>query len=755
MIKTAISFALACVLFLQLSNQPSILWLWLSLPACFLLKFRTTRYLAIMVFAALWTLLYSHLILKERIPVDLAGQEILVSGTISSVPEKQGKRLRFEFKPDTSSDYELPNKIRLNWYRPLPKHLNAGEQWQLTIKLKPIHGMMNPGTFDYEAWLFQQGIGATGYVRTSSNNYRLKQATPYSINALRQSLAENIEQFLPESNNIGLIQGLTTGIRHNISQKQWQVLKQSGTNHLLAISGLHIGLAATIGFFIFRFSWSVRANNLLLLTANEVGAVGGFLFALFYAGLAGFSIPTQRALIMVATVMVALIIRRPVISSHILAVSLLLILIVDPLSVLSAGFWLSFSAVAIILFVSQHRYPSPKWQWAKIHILIALGLSPLLLLFFMETSLIAPIANIVAIPFISFLVVPVLLLASVFTWLWPPLASLLFHLADNLLDIIFPLLNALSSVPFASWQSPVIPIYYWIPVILGCLLLLTPRSFPAKWIGLIGFIPLLFWSPDKPNQGEFWFTLLDVGQGLSAVIQTQHHTLVFDTGPKFSDDFNTGTAIVKPFLQSQGIQQIDTLIISHGDNDHIGGAIPLINEINTLNILSSVPHLLPDAKACNSGQSWQWDGVDFTIFHPNDDDQGSENNLSCVLRVSTSTGSILLTADIEKEAERLLVQRYGEMLKSTILIAPHHGSKTSSSQIFINAVSPQVTLLPTGYRNRYNFPHSVVIQRYHQKKIRLLNTAQQGAIQIEFLRNSISKPTRWRQSNQKLWTSTQ
>ena len=753
MIKTAISFTFACALFLQLSYLPSIHWLWLSLPACFLLQFTTTRYFAIALLGGLWTLFYAHLNITDRLPIEIAGKEITISGVISSVPERQQQRLRFEFKPDSPTQYSLPRKIRLNWYKPLPTQLNSGEKWQLTVKLKPVRGMMNPGSFDYEAWLFQQGIGATGYVRASNNNYRLEAAPFYSINALRQSLIQKIEVLLADSPNLGLIEGLTTGIRHNINQNQWQILRLSGTNHLLAISGLHIGLAATIGFFLFRFIWSLRAKNLLLLTATEIGAVGGFIFALFYAALAGFSIPTQRALIMVATVMVYMIMRRPISSSHILAISLLLVLIFDPLSVLSVGFWLSFAAVAIILLVSQHRYPAPKWQWAKIHFLIAFGLSPLLLFFFLETSVIAPIANVVAIPFISLLVVPLLLFSSLLLWLWPALAEILLHLSDNLLSFIWPFLDTLASLPLSHWQSPALPLYYWLPIIIGSLLLLTPRHFPAKWLGLLGLAPLFLWSPAKPDEGEFWFTLLDVGQGLSAVIQTQHHSLVFDTGPKFSDNFNTGTAIVKPFLQQQGIQTIDTLIISHGDNDHIGGAIPLIKDVKTLEILTSVPKLLPNASSCYTGQSWQWDNVSFSILHPTENDNDSKNNLSCVLKISNTAGSILLSGDIEKEAEKQLVQRYGSKLHANILIAPHHGSKTSSSHAFINAVEPEFVLFPIGYRNRYRFPHKVVLDRYDSKGVKLLNTADHGAIGFKFGAKLSSEPITWRQKNHKIWTS--
>lgn len=753
MIKTAITFALGCVLFLQFPHLPSIHWLWLSLLACFLLKLKHFYYLSIFLLAGLWTLLHAHLIINDRLAIELAGKDILISGTVSSVVERQSHKLKFEFKPDRSTHYTFPNKLRLSWYHATSIPPHAGEKWQLLLRLKPIHGMKNQGAFDYETWLFEHGVGATGYVRTSTNNIKLKSAPFYSINSLRQSLTKYIETTLPNSKNIGLIQGLTSGIKHNITQQQWQVLRLSGTNHLLAISGLHIGLAATIGFFICRFLWSLRADNLLRLTATKSGAIGGVLVALFYAALAGFSLPTQRALIMVATVMISLLLARPLLSSHILAISLLLVLIFDPISVLSPGFWLSFSAVGIILFLSQNRYPPPKWQWLKIHTFIAFGLSPILLLFFMETSIIAPVANFVSIPFISVIVVPLLLLASLCSWLYSPLAIELFHLADILLTLFWPLLETLSSLSLSHWQSPQLPFYYWIAIMLGCLLLLTPRYFPAKWIGIIGLLPLFIWSPNKPNKGDFWFTLLDVGQGLSSVIQTQHHTLVFDTGPKFSDSFNPGNAIVKPFLQAQGIKHIDTLVVSHGDNDHIGGAIPLVNEIKTTTILSSTPQLLPNAKSCHSMQSWQWDNVSFSIIHPNRSDSGSENNLSCVLKISNDYGSVLLSGDIEKQAEQQIVQRYGSNLHVKVLVAPHHGSKTSSSIDFINAVSPDFALFPIGYQNRYHFPHDSVTKRYKHKGITLLNSAEHGAIQFKFDAIQSSNPTTWRQSNHKMWSS--
>lgn len=755
MIKTAISFMLGCLLFLQLPSLPDPVWIWVMFAfAIISLIWTKTRLLAVVLLAGFWVLSQANIALNNRLPPELAGKDIMITGSIASVPEQDAQSIRFEFKPDDKSDLVLPRKIRLNWYKPLPISLSADERWQLTVRLRPIHGMANPASFDYEGWLFQQRIGATGYVRANKSNKRLTAPPFYSVNALRQTLLNKLSDHLKDSAQLGLIQGLTTGIRDNISSAQWQTLRLSGTNHLLAISGLHIGLAAAIGFFCMRWLWSRRAKNLLILPAIEAAVIAGFVVALFYAALAGFAIPTQRALIMVATVMIAVLIRRPVAPSHVLAFSMLLVLIWDPFAVLAAGFWLSFSAVTIILFTSQNRLPSPRWQWLKIHTLIAFGLTPLLLLFFMQTSLIAPIANIIAVPFISLIIVPILLLASLMLWIFEPIGAALLQLADNLLALFWPLLDYIATLPFSNWSVAHLPFYYYLSIIIGCLLLLSPRGFPAKWLGVIGLSPLFLFQANRPEQGEFWFTLLDVGQGLSAVVQTKDHTLVFDAGPKYSDNFNAGSAIVLPFLQQQAIKNIDTLVISHADNDHIGGAKPLIENITVNKLLTSVPnHNLTDALPCLAGQSWQWNDVSFLMLYPEKQDTGSRNNLSCVLKISNGMGSVLFTGDIEIEAEQQLILRQDHNLQANILVAPHHGSKTSSSISFIDAVHPDVVLFPIGYRNRYHFPAKTITDRYQQKDIRQYNSADHGAIQFKIGLTEISAPSLYREQAKTIWSA--
>ncbi len=754
MIKSAISFLLGCVLLFQFPSLPDTQVLSLLLVAVILVFISQTRWLAILIIGFSWTYYQTAQHLEDRLTLDFQGQAILIMGTVDSVPDIQHRRIRFEFSPDKHPNIDLPNKILLNWYQPIPNDIYVGERWQLLVRLKQPFGMKSPGSFDYESWLFQQKIGATGYIRNDKANTLLKSSPTFSINGLREKLSTKINQHLSDSGNLGIIQGLTTGIRQNISPQQWEILRLSGTNHLLAISGLHIGLAAAIGFFSFRFLWSRRAQNLLILPAKQFAAIGGFSMALFYAALAGFSIPTQRALIMVTLVMISLLLKRPISLTSTLSFSLILILIWDPFSVLSAGFWLSFSAVAIILFTCQNRFPKPKWQWGKIHIFIAFGLTPLLLVFFSQVSLVAPIANVIAVPFISFVIVPLSLLASLMLWLVEPIGLLLLSLIDSLLTPFWIFLEFVIGLPFSHWSNAHIPWFYFIPITIGIALLLSPRGFPAKYLGILGLLPLILYSPERPDKGEFWFSLLDVGQGLSAVIQTHRHTLVFDTGPKFSDKFNTGSAVVLPYLQSQGIRHLDKLIISHGDNDHIGGAQPLIDSILTNEVLTSVPETLLNSTPCTAGQSWSWDAVTFTILAPKKVDHLSSNNKSCVLHIKNSAGSVLLTGDIEKQAESWLMDEYGKTLNSSLLVAPHHGSKTSSTAAFIDMVNPKTVLFPVGYRNRYHFPNDNVKSRYQQRGITSFNTAKHGAIIYRFSEEKINGPITWRQHDHKIWTAT-
>ena len=456
---------------------------------------------------------------------------------------------------------------------------------------------------------------------------------------------------------------------------------------------------------------------------------------------------------MLLVLLVGITSRKQLNGSQVLAVAALLILLVDPLAVLSVGFWLSFSAVAIILFLSQNRFPKPTWQWAKIHVFIAFGLTPLLLLFALQTSFIAPLANIVAVPLVSIIIVPLLLLAATLLWLYPPAGVMLLNIADSVISLLMQFLSFLASLPYSHWENLTVESYFFVPILIATFLMLAPKGLPARWLALLGFLPLLGSTTTRPDQGNFDFTLLDVGQGLSVVIQTQHHNLVFDAGAKFSDKSDAGKNVVAPFLHHQGIKNIHKLIISHSDNDHIGGAKHLLNHFQVDSLLSSQQTGLPNSQTCLAGQSWQWDGISFTFLNPFPNQIGSKNNLSCVLKVSNESHSVLLSGDIEQQSERQLIDHYPQELKSTILVAPHHGSNTSSSSAFIKAVSAKIVLFPTGYLNRYHFPNKHVVQRYQESGATRYNTATHGAILMHLKQRNDPQLNTWRQAARRVWTT--
>lgn len=743
MIKTAIAFLLGCVLCLHMSNLPGYGWLLLLLLPV-LLWYRQLLISAFIV-GLLWAGFQAQLRLDDRLSSALSGQDITTSGVIASIPEQHQRVLRFNLKPDSA---HLPDRIRLSWYHidgALPK---AGERWQFTMRLKPPRGMMNPGGFDYEKWLFSEGIGATGYIRQQGNNRLITPAPQWHINRLRQRIGDRLGLWLPDAQQRPLLLGLSTGQRDQLSPTHWRVLRQTGTSHLLAISGLHIGLAAAFGFFLFRWGWSLSLKALHWLPARQAGAVGGFVSALSYALLAGMAVPTQRALIMVGTVMLALWLKRPLYPSHVLAFSLLLVLIFDPMSVLSAGFWLSFSAVALILLTCSGRFPPRRGNWAWIHLWLALGLLPMLVLFFGQFSLIAPLANVLAVPLVSLLVVPLILLAMLMMLFSQTLTSWLLMAADQLLSWLWQWLQWLAALPFADGQLG-LPLSLSLLMMLLVILFLLPRGMPGKSLCLLLILPIAFYQPARPADGHIHFSLLDVGQGLAAVIETRQHTLVFDTGPRYSARFNTGSAVVAPFLKSRGITEVDRLIVSHGDNDHIGGVDGLKQHIAVADIVTSDRQALTDARVCEAGQQWQWDGVTFHILLPGKGQAGSDNDRSCVLQVRADNIDVLLPGDIEKDSEQRLLSLYGKQLNSDILVVPHHGSATSSGMDFIQAVDPHYALFAVGYRNRYQFPKKRVVARYQQQGSAIMRTDKDGAL----LFDSLTQPLRWRQHSNHLWTA--
>lgn len=764
MLSGTMAFLLGVVSLYQLERSPD-LWLtllfWLlPLPLLALCRLRRPMVLWLLFGAGLnWALLDAQQRLHPSLSSELEGVPLQVVGVVDSLPQPEGRVLRFAFAVEQARQLDgrpvqLPARLRLAWYNDYPAAFRPGQRWQLRLKLKRPHGYRNPGGFDYERWLFQQGIRATGYVLKQGDNRLLREdAGGYPLMRSRHALQQAIAQQLPGHSMRGIITALAIGERSGISDEQWQVLMATGTNHLVAISGLHVGLVAALCFWLVRWGWSFCPACCLRLAAPRAASLLAIAGATGYAALAGFSIPTQRALIMAVVVLGALFLLRPFSRMRLLILALWGVLLLDPISVLAPGFWLSFGAVAWIFYGMSGRLRTDSlwWRWGRVQFLLALGLLPLLLLFFQQGSLSSPLANLVAVPWVSLLVVPLTLTGVLLLPWWPSAGGLLLELAATLMQWLWPLLQWLEAA------LPLLPraVSLWSAACAtaGLLWLFAPHGWPLRHAGVVLLLPVLFPRGEPPAEGTALFTLLDVGQGLSAVVQTRNHVLVFDTGPRYPSGFDTGAAVVVPFLREQGISQIDTLVISHDGNDHAGGTASLLSRFPVTRLLGNPGRDSPGAsraEGCARGESWQWDGVSFNILHPAEARaSGSSNDTSCVLRVTAGPDSLLLTADIEAPAERELLAS-GEPLGSTILVAPHHGSKTSSTAGFVARVDPQLVLFSVGYRNRYGFPHPSVVARYRQRGVEMLRTDETGALQLELGRGRMD-PSGWRRLERKIW----
>jgi len=720
-----------------LAALPLLLWLFYLKP--------TQRYLLAFLIGYLWALFAAHSYLQQRLDGQWQGEDLLITGQVSGLVDQGARSVRFNFNVEHVQyqgepvDNFGPQRLRLSWYH-TQQSIRPGQHWQLQLRLKPPHGMLNPGGFDYEKWLYQQGIHATGYVRRSESNRQLNGAA-WSVDGLRQQLIEGISA-ASDSPHSGLLQALTAGYRSNMTAQHWQVMIDTGTSHLMAISGLHIGLVAGMVFFLARLLvpvWLLR-----FISKQQFSALLSLLAAGFYAALAGFSVPTQRAFVMLLVVLLALLLKRPAFSLNTLALALLVVLLLDPLAPLSAGFWLSFTAVLLIAIIIGGRVArQPGWlQGIRLQWLIALSMLPISVLLFQQGSLISPLANMLMIPLVGLLIVPMLLIASLlsamtFIPLSASLSAWLFTVAGTIFDYCWPLLEWLAQLPLASWQQASLPLSHSLLGLLGGLLLILPRGFPLKAAGLLLLLPMIFYQPPRPQAGDFWLHLLDVGQGLSVLVQTRDHNLLYDAGARRGERFDLGRLVVEPILRHRGITSLDRLIISHADNDHAGGAEYLLQKIAVQQLLYGgraedfAFDLPPHAQNCRAGQRWQWNQLRFEILHPAGD-YHKTNQQSCVLKITGSDYSVLLTGDIDQPVESQLLGDYHGQLQTDVLLVPHHGSKSSSSLSWLQQLEPQLALVSAGYLNRFRHPADEVLQRYHQLGIPVWNTAEDGAISLYF-----------------------
>lgn len=705
-----------------------------------------------------WGMLIADCELKDSLITAIENKNCIIQGQIVSIPENlsYGKRFLFKIKAlqSDNKNYPFPHLVRLVWANK-SQPVRVGESWQFKVKLKRPHSTLNPGGFDLEAWVFEHDLRAIGSVKFSQENKLLANQSYFYVDQLRENLHKKIISYLNNNAMTGFVSALTVGIRDEITAQQWQILRQTGTNHLMAIAGLHIGFLSAITFFFIIQICRLSSTLIKKIPAYDLAAIFALLLAVFYSALSGFALPAQRASIMVAIFLIANLWRRNFTAWHAYILAMFVILLIHPMSILAASFWLSFITVGWIIYSTQGRHHKTNHikSLLKIQLIITIGLIPLSLYFFQQVSMAGIIANAIAIPWILFLILPLCFCGILFSFN-NLFAAKIFLLAAKLLAVMWLILEYIADLSWLQWTA--------VPNNLSLLLatlsisLLLGPPIPYRNMAVIGLLPLFLIKPKTIANKEINFTLLDVGQGLSAIVQTANHTLVYDTGTRFSGGLNMGESVIAPYLNRMGIQTIDVLVISHSDIDHRGGADFLIRNFKVNKIITSATHYFPYkiTAACHRGMKWQWDDVEFFILYPPAKQTYQDNDSSCVLKISTNDKSILLPGDIEKKSENYLVKNFGSFLRANILVAPHHGSKTSSTLNFINAVQPQYVLFPVGYMNSYHFPNLTILARYQQQNALDYDSVTNGAIFFQVMPFRVLRsPMTYRQFEGHFWNT--
>jgi competence protein ComEC len=717
---------------------------------------------------------------------------------VASLPEvtERGERFRFDVEKiltkDDTKTLKVPQHISLNYYREVesapvlsagpenasslsnhfhPSKFHAGERWQFTVRLKRPHSTYNPHGFDFEAWALAENMRATGTIRNKSGYKKLADFVwkpSYLIENAREKVGNRISQTLENKTYAGVTRALVVGDDSQILQSQWDVFFRTGVGHLVSISGLHITMLAGLAFAVAAFIWRRFPSLVMRLPTHKAATIVGVLVALVYACLAGWSVPTQRTIFMLMTFATALLLARNLPISRVLTIALIVVVLLDPWAVIAPGFWLSFGAVALIAYVTVARLNALGWlkaaittQWA-----ITLGLLPLLIVMFGQASIVSPLANAFAIPVISLIVVPLAIFGSLLN------LDFILHISHWVLEMCMHGLNWLATLP--TWQQAAPPIWTLLVAIFGVLWMLLPRGFPQRWLGLILLLPLFLVETPKPEVGEMQVAVLDVGQGLAVVIKTKNHTLLYDAGSRYSAQSDAGSKIVVPYLRGEGIKKLDGFIVSHDDIDHSGGAVSVLAQVPVNWLASSFDfaEISTNQKRmkCLAGQHWRWDDVNFEVLYPTlesyENAELKDNNRSCVLKVTSQFGSILLTGDIEKEAEKALLEHAlqlnihaasgdvtseNNVLKSDVLIVPHHGSKTSSTVDFVQAVSAKHSIFTVGYLNRFKHPKPLIEKRFEESGANIYRSDYHGALLLDFTRSKPIKIETWRQNQPRYW----
>lgn len=736
--------------------------------------------------------------LRDALDAEWEGRDVVVQGVVGGLPQQIASGVRFELRVENvlTPGAELPRRVLLNWYAPRgnqgakrekPAQLGPGaeqveqavpavapgQRWRLTVRLKKAHGSANPGGFDYEMWLFERGIRATGYVRPAGEEMLAGFVPSFEsgVESLRAAARERFSRVLPAAEWpwMGILVALAVGDQKAVEGDLWTVFNRTGTTHLMSISGLHVTMVAGMLGGLLAFLWRWIPGLALRYPAQRAGILAAALGAFAYALLAGFGVPAQRTFYMLLAVALAVLSGCLPAARHILALALLLVLLIDPWAVLAAGFWLSFGAVAALLYIGGARVgDTGGWRsrvrtWGMVQWAATLATLPVLMVVFQQFSLVSPLANALAIPVISLIVTPLALLAAVVPW--PPILMLAHAVLDGLMQFL------IWCAAWPVWQAAMPPWWAAPLALIGVAVCLLPRGVPGRALGFVFILPCLYWPPERLPPGVAQIDVLDVGQGQAVLIRTQNHMLLYDAGPRYSAEADAGQRVLLPYLRWLGVEKLNRVLLSHGDTDHAGGFASVAAGVPVGDVWSSIVD--QPGTLCAAGQRWQWDGVDFSILHPLPEDYaaGKKNNaLSCVLRIEAGGRRLLLTGDIDAADEAALLAREKSRqagvaqpgktrldenqrvpaLAADAILAPHHGAAGSSSPAFVAAVGAREAIFSAGYRNRFQHPRPAVLQRYADHGARLWRTDTGGSIHVRLGGGKLEIHA-WRERHARYW----
>jgi competence protein ComEC len=755
----------ACLLLPQLPAWP---WMVLALGVGLAVWIRRGRAMLLGALACGFGLagLHAGIALGRQLPVAQEQQAFLLTGRVLDLPQEEPRRTRFVLRVDDTPAQPASlrgKRLQLAWYDDFKQppgtmpprlrlRLHAGSRWRMTVKLRAPRGLRNPGGFDGEKQALADRIAASGYLVDGQGAREL--AAAQGIDAWRERMSARIAAAIPTPTS-RFIRALALGDTRAIDDVDWEILRAVGVTHLIAISGFHVGIVA--GFFALLASLPWRLLPMLgrRIPRQHAAAIAALAGAVGYAAVAGFALPTVRTVLMIAVVVAVRLLRRAQRTVDVLALSALAILLVDPLSLLAAGFWLSFAGVAWLLWCLP-RETDRSWRgvlraFVSAQAVATIGLLPLGVVLFGQASLAGPIANLVAIPWWSLVVVPLALLGTGLEALHAGLGAWSWRLSAWLFDLAWPFFTHLAASPLSLWWLPEAG-WFALPLALfGGFWLLLPRGVPGKPLAMLLWLPLLWPDTALLAPGEAELTVIDVGQGLSVLVRTAHHTLLYDMGPAIPDGFDAGERVDVPALHALGVRTIDMAVVSHGDNDHAGGFPAVARAFPPrLALTPDGAPPLPDGRACLAGQAWQWDGVRFRFLHPPRWFPYLGNNAGCVLRIESAHGAALLTADIDAVVERELLRRDAGSLRADVVVVAHHGSNGSSDPAFVAATGAKVALISAGYGNRFHHPRPETVQRWRDAGAQVYVTFDTGAQDVRLRSDGIVVQQRRRQ-HPRLW----